>query len=489
MRPIPCKSYRRIAAALLLIVGFLAAWRAFVLLTPPPEHQTVRLEDGRVVEMLGYSFGKKHELRVRKPVQNLGDFLALFRQAPLIRAVDTDRDALLLWVRIPSQIQTTRVPSTDTYLAYAKGANGYSYPSSMVNYVPVKYHVGIPFNTFQMLRLSGGGFKLQQEEVVAIPLTCYPQRESRFTVDLAQYGGRQALGTFHITNPNPARPASFTADPLPATRREKDLKVTLDSITPVPGRTYVLPDGSTVLRSEARAPKEGIPLLGEEGRQQVTLSYSYQGQPTLSWKITELTAFDAMGNRTQEIAPTPRWSCRKYVPPSSGEPYKIKVGIQKTWGSLYEADERWIVNDLPLPTQGKPMPINMDLSRDGLHLKVVRVYGMGGKNFSPDLALIQIKVEADVANPVLFIHAEDEQGRTIVGPWTDINNQFGPSLTFVEQGNISQMHNGIIGDNDANYRTVPLKIPHGVKRLKLVITAPRTHFFEFVVPPYQHSQK
>ncbi|MCW3053700.1 MAG: hypothetical protein JWN14_2870, partial [Chthonomonadales bacterium] len=376
MRPTSRKRYRLIGAALLLIFGFLAAWRAFVLLTPPPEHQTVRLEDGRVVEMLGYSFGKKHELRVRKPVANLRDLLTILRPAPLIRSADTDRDTLLLWVRIPSKIGTWSQPGS-AYQAYARGADGYIYPSSTVNYVPVKYRVGNPYHTFQAVRGVGGSINLYPEEVLAIPLTCYPQRESHFTVDLAQYRGRQALAAFHITNPNPVRPAPFTPEPLPATRQEQDLKVTLDSIMPVPGRGYVLPNGSTVRRSDAEAPKDGIPLLGEEGRQRMTLSYIYQGQPALNWKITELTVFDAMGNRTQDIAPAPSWSCCEYVPPSSGEPYKVKVGIQKTWGSPYDADERWIVNDLPLPTQGKPIPINKDLGRDGLHLKLVRVYGMG----------------------------------------------------------------------------------------------------------------
>ncbi|MCW3052145.1 MAG: hypothetical protein JWN14_1315, partial [Chthonomonadales bacterium] len=99
------------------------------------------------------------------------------------------------------------------------------------------------------------------------------------------------------------------------------------------------------------------------------------------------------------------------------------------------------------------------------------------------------KLEADVANPVLFVHVEDEQGRTISGPWASANQMFAPGCTFVAKGNVTQMHNGYIGDNNPQYRTVAIKIPKGVNRLKLVVTAPRTHFFEFVAPPYQHVNK
>ena len=399
MGPTHLKRYRRISLPLGLIFGLLAVWRGVVLLTPPSDHQTVRLADGAVVELLGYSFGKKHELRPRKPILTLHDLLIFRQTPPILRAAETDREVLLLWVRIPHRL-ILHPDNSPPFPAYAKGANGYTYPSNLVTYTGVKYSVGDPYNTIHVVGGGGTAPRDVEEEILAIPVSCSPQRESRFTVALVQYGGKQPLANFQIENANTGRPAPFRSEPLPAARQEKDLKVTLESIAAVHARQFVLPNGAATWWSGQGEPKDGVLLAGAEGRQRITLSYTLRGQPDPNWKISELEAFDAMGNRTQEIAAAPGWPCRNYYPPSAGETYKLKLGVQKTWSNRFDTDELWTVNDIPLPTHGKPAPIRREFRRDDLPLQLVRVYGMDGKNFSPDLAIVQIKVETSVANRV-----------------------------------------------------------------------------------------
>jgi hypothetical protein len=422
-----------------------------------------------------------------KPFFALTDIAALFRPSPIVRVAETDRPVLLLWVRVPHRLNL-HPGYGDGFLATAEGTNGYRYYSS--EWVQVKYLVGNPYNTITYGTGARGIPVAQEEEILALPVACYPQRESRFAVDLFQDGGREPLATFQIANFNTDRPTPFAPDHLPVTRQEQNLKVTLDSITSVPGAQYVRPDGSRIWWSKEGEPKGGVLIPGQEGRQRLTLAYNYRGQPDTDWKISELEAFDAAGNRTSEMAPAPNWPCQKYFPPSIGEPYKLKIGVDKTWNNHFDSDELWTVNDIPLPTRGKPVKISGEFRRNDLHLQLVSVYGMDGKNFNPDLAIVRIKIEASSTNPVLLVHVEDEKGRTVIGPWgEDVLRLYGPGLTGIETGNITIFHTGYIGDNDRRYRSIPLKIPKGVKRLKLVFKLPRIHFFEFSVPAYQRPPR
>jgi hypothetical protein len=180
-------------------------------------------------------------------------------------------------VRIPHRLELHPGYSPE-FLVYAKGDNGYCYPSNRLEYVPVKYRVGDPYGAMQW---TGGGGRTPNvvvEEVLAIPITCYPRREGRFAVDIKQDGGKQLLATFQIANPNTLRPAAFPSESLPATRAEQDLKVTLDSIAPVSKREYVLPNGSTIWAPSKEAPKGGVLLAGAAERHALLRLLRYSKQ-------------------------------------------------------------------------------------------------------------------------------------------------------------------------------------------------------------------
>lgn len=466
MSPPRSRSRRRIGIFVSLLLGLLIVWRVFMLLMPPPEHQKVRLADGTVVELLGYSFGKKHELRERPPTVGLRSLLSLLHPAPVIRAADTDRDVLLLWVRVPHKNE--QWPGDfSPYTAVAKDANGGYYPMGTSELAPVSYRIGNPYGTYTF---GTGGKAIVGEEIMALPVLCYPQRDARFAVELAQERERRTIATFQIANPDTVRPAPFAPEALPAVRREKDLQVTLDSVTPRPRQEQGI--GS----------QNKIPSRWDRNSLQVTLAYTYRGLSDPNWKISELEAYDAMGNRTRNFAPAPTWPCRAFAPPSPTEPYKLRLGVQKTRLNRFDPEEIWTVKDIPLPTQGKSVPLHGTFERDDLHLQLVSIYGMDGRNFSKDMAIVRIKVDTSLANPVLLPRVEDEQGHTIVGPWSWTKSSFPPDGVSVERGTLTQAHTGYVGDNDPHYRTIPLKIPQGTKRLNLFFSVPRTHFVEFTLP-------
>ncbi len=226
-------------------------------------------------------------------------------------------------------------------------------------------------------------------------------------------------------------------------------------------------------------------MPGAQSRQTVHLSYRYKGSPVQDWKIVDLEATDAEGNLMRESALAPTWPCTEYSPPSPNAPYRLRVGVQKTVYSDFDPDELWTVADVTLPINGNEAPVQQRFDRENLHLTVEGVYGMDGRKFNSDLAVVKLMVDSPLKNLVILLHVEDEQGRTIASPWPAVNREFGPDGTFVVNGKLTVFHKGFLSDQNPKYRSAPLQIPKGVKRLKLFFKLPRTHFVEFVVPGSQ----
>jgi len=136
------------------------------------------------------------------------------------------------------------------------------------------------------LEKSTGSHVRDGVDIQGFLMRAFPRWDKEMLARVKPYGAAVSKGEFVITNPAPAALENWTPEPLPATRSDGDLEVTLTKLVagaPVPYR------------------QGEHPLTNEPANLCVHLNFDFRqnGRPTTNWGPWPVVTSDATGNRVR----------------------------------------------------------------------------------------------------------------------------------------------------------------------------------------------
>lgn len=241
-----------LGVAAILVLGLAAA--AFWWQTRP---QVITFSDDAKVTLLAVEYGKRHAPPgVKAPATTATNRPTAGRRAA--STFTTTNDTLVLWVR-------------------------QEYDSQQYHYF--QYLIGDKANTACVQTYGRNTGARQGNEVVAVQVDAFPRRAGKFYVRVQEQGNggsEIADKKFAISNPLHGSLAKWTAEPLPATKTDDDLSVTLTKLAAGVQMPYNRGD------SDADDPlNKGVAA---------TFHVERNGKPMSNWQPVAADTFDATGN-------------------------------------------------------------------------------------------------------------------------------------------------------------------------------------------------
>jgi hypothetical protein len=430
-----------LSIVLVLIIGLGAG--AFWWMRQP---QVVTFGDDSKLTLLAVDYGKRHVPPVVKATATTTG------KTPAARPVrrgggtfTTPTDTLVLWVRQEYDSQ---------------------------QYHNFQYYISDKANTACVETYGRNyGNNRQGNEVVAVQIDSFPRRQGKFIVRVQENGnGGQEMSDKKFVISNPARGsfAKWTAEPLPATKEDGDLAVTLTKL--------VFGAGTPYQRDQDNADdpvNKGV---------QATFQVSRNGKPVTTWQPVSIVTSDATGNSVGG-GPNCQWNGDEDVTTYqwglwSDEPaWKIKLEFSQQ--SDFSPQELWTVQNIPFqPARQQDMwnyggrnqtngAAFAETDLNGVHLKIYQAkqFTDVNQNSNPQGGLyIQTNPDLPEGMRMTLLSMTDDQG----------NN--------VEHWDYGQYRN----NNISTYR-YGLRDVLGATNLNLTIALHKSRFVEFTAKPEKAS--
>jgi hypothetical protein len=418
-------------SVILILIGGVAAG---VYWWPKPP-QVVVLADGTKLTLLAVTYGKHHAFpHGKKPVP--------FNQRP--PAFNTQNNALVVWLR--QEHPADHWPNYQLFL-YDKAGTACVGDSGRRNGY-------------------GGG----SNEIVGVEFDAFPRRQGKLILQVQEYvqNEGQVLNEKHFLISNPARgvtAANWTAEPLPSTKSEDDLSVTLTKLD-------AGVDGN--FNRDQSHPDDAI-NKGVEAVFQV----KENGTNAANWLVTQIETTDATGNR-QTAGCNSHWDGDDEVVDYQfglwpDEPaWKLRVEFSQQSG--FSGDELWTVKNIPLKpgNQQDFMDWNPNANRrigagfaetnlQDVHLKIypARQFTNVPPNSQPAGGFyLEVKPPLPDGVQLAVVKVTDDQDNDL------------------ENWNYGTM--GRPGSTEYHYG---LRELDGVTNLNVTVAVHKNHFFEFTVKP------
>ena len=292
----------------ILIIGL--AVGAYWWLSRP---QVITFSDDAKVTLLAVQYGKRHVAPNVKLPAPAGRPAARARGS-----VTTTNDTLVLWVR-------------------------QEYDATGNQYHGFQYYVYDQAGTacVQTYGRNYGRNNRQGNQVVAVQLDAFPRRSGKFFVRVQEQsnnGQEMADRQFVIHNPARGSFAQWTPEPLPSTKEDDDVSVTLTKLTGGADMPYQRnqdnPDD---------AANKGV---------QAVFHVERNGKPVTNWQPVSVETTDATGNHVSGNISGNQWQdnndtviCQYGLWPD--EPaWKLKFEFSQQ--SDFAANELWTVQNIPL---------------------------------------------------------------------------------------------------------------------------------------------
>lgn len=397
--------------------------------------QRQTLPDGSVVELRAVTFGKAHRCVYGAFWQR---FLRKIVPAPIagrIRGVeivqDTPKEALVFW--IAHQQLHGNFFWDRTTLAVAineRGAEGEfgDWPAS---------------------------FRGKADELNGVALAAFDRRGKTIGLRLYQRADNRWKRVAEFKVPNPAYGVfpTWTPEPLPITRTNGDLAVTLTGAAVgvfVPG---FAPDSWKVEQTR----------LG--------FRFAQNGQPTSAWEPVEYFLSDATGNTRddwqytmddEKNGDTGRILPGAFTPQESA--WKLRVGVARTAAATFSPAELWTVRGVLLSTLEAPLDprtpfhTNGTTVIQGVRLQLVNRIGRELRG---------------VSEPVIEVHVSPPRPDLTVSLIRAIDNSNRPA-TNATTG---------LANNRGNFFFAGWKFPEQATALDLTFAIHQTRYFDFMVQP------
>ncbi|HUB87818.1 MAG TPA: hypothetical protein VMB22_07995 [Verrucomicrobiae bacterium] len=409
----------------ILIAGLAVA--AFLLLRRP---QVITFSDGAKVTLLAVDYGKRH-------VPPAGSAATGARRA---RVITTTNDTLVLWVRQD----------------YAPGQQWESF----------QYYVYDEAGTACNMSY-GYGNNGRGSEVTGVQIDSFPRRQGKFIVRIQEQGnGGQEMSDQKFVISNPARKsfADWTTEPLPDTKDDDDVSVTLTKLMAGAAMPY------TRNNDDPDDPmNKGV---------QATFHVERNGKPVTNWEPVSVETSDATGNHCEGWVAQNNWDSGddtvlyQYALWPDEPAWKIRLEFSQQ--SDFADNELWSVTNVPVQA-GRQQDM-WNYSRNGQASSAVAEADLNGYH----LKIFPAKQFTDMPP-----NSEPQGGMVIE---TQPRLADGMRLTIAkltdEQGNdIGFWNGGWNGGQDATYYQFQLRDVAGATNLNLTIALHKSRYFEFTVKP------
>ena len=426
------------SVAAILITG-IAAGAVWWLLRP----QVITFSDDAKVTLLSVEYGKHHA-----PPSVKASTTSTNRASARGRgSFTTTNDTLVVWVRMEYDSQQYHY-----FQLYAYDKAGTACVGS----------AGTHYATTG--RRNGN-------DIVGIEFSAFPHRQGKFLVGVQEQGnGGQEMSDKKFIISNPARGSSmkWAAEPLPATREDDDLSVTLTKLAVGADMPY---------QRNQDTPDDPV-NKGVHAEFQVQRN----GKPVSNWQPVSVETTDATGNHIGGGIAQNNWQDNQDTATYQyglwpDEPaWKIKFEFSQQ--SNFADNELWTVQNLPLqPGRQRDFNTNARNSRtnapiaetdlNGVHLKILpakQFTDVGQNNYMQG----GLQIQTDSALP-------DGMRMTVVKLTDDQSND----VTFFDNGT---MRNTAGSTTSTTYR-YGLRAIDGITNLNLTIALHKSRFIEFTAKP------
>jgi len=406
--------------------------------------QVITFSDDAKVTLLAVEYGKRHAPPTVKASTTSTN------KAPVRRgngSFTTTDDTLVLWVRMTydsQQYHYFQLYAYDKAGTACVGSTGTHYANTG--------------------RRNGN-------DIVGIEFSAFPHRQGKFLVGIQEQGnGGQEMSDKKFVISNPARGSSmkWTAEPVPATKEDDDLSVTLTKLTAGANMPY-------------QRNQDNLDDPVNKGVEAV-FHVERNGKPVSNWQPVSVETADATGNHIGGGISQNNWQDNNDTviyqyglwPDEPG--WKVKFEFSQQ--SDFADSELWTVQNLPLqPGRQRDFNTNARNSRtnapvaetdlNGVHLKLFpakQFTDVGQNNYMQG----GLQIQTDSALP-------DGMRMTVVKLTDDQSND----VTFFDNGT---MRNATGNTTSTTYR-YGLRAIDGITNLNLTIALHKSRFVEFTAEP------
>ena len=386
------KSPRRVwtlIAVLAVVIVAVAVWSLASL--RPPVRSATRLADGTLLTLEDVTYGREHAL-----VKGAGWQKALAKLFPPLK-----ERLVIEYSRTLSQH-----PEAVTFWVVRTGAPAGSYWD--VRGAALDEHGCETEPTGGVTNSDGPG-----REVHGFTLNVFPRRSRTVGVRVYQRDPQsnrwRRLAEYSVPNPYRRSYPTWSPEPVPATKPNGDLSVTLTRLVTGAG--------------PGTPPRK--PQPGEEIWSNARFRVVQNGKPSTDWQPREVEVSDATGNRFTSSANTygqdgdSRGSMhlgwRGSLWPD--EPaWKLRFEFSRRAG--FAPDELWTLNGLVLPQKGKTLKVAQRAVRQGLPVELVALSRGGAPpdGFSSFSEGAGVHLSAPSVRPgtrITLVRVTDERGRPV----------------------------------------------------------------------------
>ena len=433
--------------------------------------QTHTLPGGETVTLVSWSYGKKHSLALHDYTTPI--WIQLL-PPPVLSELNTEEDRLVAWFKIdfPLARQGKRFRAT-------KFA------------VEIRDDLGQSVNTTLQTTNSAS---LPRGSWVYTPfrIESFPRGSRDLIVRFPNISTGQNVD-FRIPNPDQREPKPTRAQDLPATSKNGDLTVKLESFLSVKPQFIVDAYGEHRGEKTTNAAGElldGFNIApGEERR--VRPHFTAYWKNELNWPSTVnlWRVTDASGNVFASGN-----ALSSFLPPSFKNNLKLEAWFR---GPPVKNDFDGILWDagfVNLPDMGKMDSSNLTFRKDDVWIDRIQIFGkynLGvGRNRNASIfaqyPLVRLRVKLSRADDEIYLQATDENGRQFRSPKQTAKTDWLLPTEGVSNDYLWNMskYNDISSNQDMlKTKQFFLDVPKGVKKIRLKFGIVHARKVEFVIPP------
>lgn len=205
-------------------------------------------------------------------------------------------------------------------------------------------------------RLTGGPYDMI---VTHFSLPAIRHEGNTFKLRVYDTADRK-IAEFDVPDPNPSAGnyPEWEPEPLPVTKSDGDVSLTLTSLT--------------ARSSESNRTYNGIALTETRVRLNTQFETKQAEKPTTAWSDRSLRLFDALGNESS------LWDC-KLCPKEAA--WGLQVQVWRNDSASFDASEMWSLTKLSVPERQRAQYVNQAKTFEGATLEVLAVGGAGSVSY------------------------------------------------------------------------------------------------------------
>ncbi|MCW3051093.1 MAG: hypothetical protein JWN14_263 [Chthonomonadales bacterium] len=433
--------------------------------------QAIRLPNNSSITLLGWSYGKYHELVPGRESRHVNIPPPDKPDPNEIASCETEEDALVLWIRRAGP--AAHVDNLSIHLAWMR---------QQVWVADENGHEVAPTIAHWRMNRSPNPKALADDPIA---LASFPRRGRTVIVRVYSPDAKKILGEFRIPNPIHTLPSPLTLSRFPATGKSGELEMTLGPVGKGRPRHFLQNGGKTEIYGDSFPPPAGYRPAPEEARRlESHVTFTFRGKPTTHWMLTGLNTamWDSSGNQMHPDLLGAGYDTLCYLAPNIGEPVRLRISAMQKTDAEFVPDRVWTVSGVAVPAAGAVTRSESSIHLEDVDLKLLGIAGAGVGEirhalFSvapPGFVAVVLRLSYAAQAPEFVLRVSDAQGRAILPS----DPPGFPAAGW--RGSPWFSHGGSMGSTYGDYVYWVKAPPSG--KIDLTFGLNRSHPFEFVVP-------